>query len=375
MSWSVPIQAGWKLRVLSGSSLGKEYPLGIGSYILGSDPSAAIRIPDPNIAPRHLTLNVRADHVDLQCGTSGSIVLVNDRSVTASQIRTGDRVQIGNFQFELVNPAVSPATKLTLFDFWASKLAICPVYQRIAIVMGPLTLLLALLLVGSRNPNLFPVTLFAMSAFVPAVMIAFLIERYDRTKLSFHTLAITFLLGGSLGLVVTMVIGGVAGTLTGGLLLLPIFAGVWEEPAKLMATSWRWRHPRYDRPMDGLILGTVAGLGFAVFETAGFGFQALLDGGIERLLVVLVMRGLLAPFGHGLWSGLLAAAFWTCGRDVHRAAASKPFWKAVAMVIGLHALWNAGGAYSAISWIFTLLSAGISFDLYRRILARDGYWQ
>ena len=163
--------------------------------------------------------------------------------------------------------------------------------------------------------------------------------------------------------------GGGGGLVTGGLLLAPLFAGLYEEPAKLLATAWRWKHPVYDRPMDGLILGVVSGLGFAVFESAGYGFRALLAGGHADLLRVMVIRGLTSPFGHGLWSGIVAAAFWQSGRNLRTAVKNRQFQMAVLWAVGLHMLWNSGFG----RWIGVAVSAYLSVREFRHLLANRGY--
>src|SRR5262249_8961029 len=158
-----------------------------------------------------------------------------------------------------------------------------------------------------------------------------------------------------------------------GLLVLPVFAGLYEEPAKFVATSWRWQHPRYDRPMDGLILGTVSGFGFAVFETAGYGFMALATRGFDNLLYIMVMPGISSAFGHGRWTGIVAAAFWQHGRNLRRAAHSKSFWIACLWAVGLHALWNASALLSTGGYALVILSAILSVHEYRRLLLNKGY--
>jgi RsiW-degrading membrane proteinase PrsW (M82 family) len=159
---------------------------------------------------------------------------------------------------------------------------------------------------------------------------------------------------------------------------VPIFAGFYEEPAKFFATAWRWRHPRYDRPIDGLILGTVSGFGFAVFETAGYGFTAwlhdvLADRASTSLLYVMVIRSVSSPFGHGLWSGMIAAAFWQNGRDLKRAIQARSFQIACLWAIGLHALWNASALPRGFGFGFIILSAVLSVREYRKLLANKGY--
>jgi RsiW-degrading membrane proteinase PrsW (M82 family) len=200
------------------------------------------------------------------------------------------------------------------------------------------------------------------------------VPRYDTTGISFQTLTITFLLGGTVGIISAMFGFLLKDMLLGGLLGGAMFAGLAEEPGKLLGTAWRWRHPAYDRPMDGLILGTVSGFGFAVFESAGYGFATLARGqGLEGVLTIMLIRGAASPFGHGLWSGILAAAFWQCGRDLRRAVRSRVFGIAALWAVGLHALWNAGATMKGFTFTCMILSAMLSVREYRRLLDRKGY--
>ena len=51
------------------------------------------------------------------------------------------------------------------------------------------------------------------------------------------------------------------------------------------------------------------GFGFAAFETSGYAFNALIqadDTKIPPVVETQLVRGLLTPVGHGLWTALLA---------------------------------------------------------------------
>jgi RsiW-degrading membrane proteinase PrsW (M82 family) len=378
-TWSVPLQPphqqGWKLRVLSGTSLGREIDLAASRYVLGSQAPANIVIPDPSISPQHVTIDVRPDAIVVSDCSRGAGVTVNGSRVATAQVAPGDHVQVGNFKFEFTNPNYVAKTPASRPGSPMHKLAQLPFHWRVGLVTFAIAALLYLLLVLTGNPNIVPVTLLAMSAVVPATVICFLVGKYDTTGISFHTLAITFLAGGTLG-IIAAIIDGLAGVIAlGGVAFLPIFAGLYEEPAKFLATAWRWNHPRYDRPLDGLIIGTVSGFGFAVFETAGYGFTSLVSSeeiNFGRLLYVMVVRGLSSPFGHGLWSGIIAAAFWQNGRSLKRALSSRGFGIACLWGIGLHGLWNASAVFDG-GLILTVVSAVLSVREYRKLLANKGY--
>jgi RsiW-degrading membrane proteinase PrsW (M82 family) len=248
-----------------------------------------------------------------------------------------------------------------------------PLHARVGVFSGAAALTLFVLLATTGVATLVPVTLLAMSAVVPATALAYIIPKYDRKGIPFQTLTITFLMGGTVGVISAVITFQLGDLLTGGLLLIPIFAGLAEEPGKLLGTAWLWGNPRYDHAMDGLILGTVSGFGFAVFETAGYGFAALETGTLGRVLHVMVLRGLMSPFGHGLWSGILAAAFWQCHCNAGRAFRSRAFGVAAAWAVGLHALWNLGSTVGWGTWLFVTISASLSVREYQRLLAKNGY--
>jgi hypothetical protein len=56
------------------------------------------------------------------------------------------------------------------------------------------------------------------------------------------------------------------------------------------------------------VLGAAVGLGFAAFESAGYAFNALFTSSglsLADLVETEVLRGILAPVGHGLWTAIL----------------------------------------------------------------------
>ena len=70
------------------------------------------------------------------------------------------------------------------------------------------------------------------------------------------------------------------------------------------------RLPRYTM-RDGIVLGATVGFGFAAFESAGYAFNALFtNNGLSLINVVEteVLRGILTPVGHGLWTAILGGA-------------------------------------------------------------------
>jgi RsiW-degrading membrane proteinase PrsW (M82 family) len=63
---------------------------------------------------------------------------------------------------------------------------------------------------------------------------------------------------------------------------------------------------------DGMVLGAAVGFGFAALESSGYAFVALfvvhghqLTLSFTSLLTTELVRGVLAPFGHGMWTAIL----------------------------------------------------------------------
>jgi protease PrsW len=75
--------------------------------------------------------------------------------------------------------------------------------------------------------------------------------------------------------------------------------GLIEESAKLIVPLVFYFIGRYRSEAAGIVLGVASGMGFAAFETMGYGFVSLVQSGgnIGIVDVVLLIRGLTAPAG------------------------------------------------------------------------------
>lgn len=110
-----------------------------------------------------------------------------------------------------------------------------------------------------------------------------------------------------------------------GLGAAPFLAvGVVEEAAKLVVPAVLVIALRGRRPADGVVLGVAAGGGFAVLETMGYAFVALVGSGgdLAALDDVLLVRGLLSPAAHMAWTGFAVAGLWRAAEGRWRPGAS-----------------------------------------------------
>lgn len=133
------------------------------------------------------------------------------------------------------------------------------------------------------------------------------------------------------------------GASTGEYVSATFGAPVVEETLKglfLVGLLWR-RRPEIDGPTDGVIYAAMVGLGFAMIENVGYYINALITpqrGGIALLGYTFVLRGLLSPLLHPIFTSMtgLGVAY----------AASRPRGGYGAVAVGwlaamlLHGIWN-----------------------------------
>jgi protease PrsW len=168
-------------------------------------------------------------------------------------------------------------------------------------------------LVATGNVNLVPGVI-CLGAFLgPIAFVAYVYERAPDVPLP--TLLWCFLAGGAVGLA--------------------------EETSKLLVPLVIFVLWRHRREADGLLFGVAAGMGFAAFETMGYGLTVLIasHGRIDAVEQVLFTRNLLSPAGHAAWTGLICAALWRARLDP-RPAAKLALLATFLLAVTLHALWD-----------------------------------
>lgn len=196
----------------------------------------------------------------------------------------------------------------------------------------------ALLITG--NPNYFPTVLLLGSFLIPVVFVTYFYEHVRHREISLPLLTTCF------------VVGGVIGTVTGGILeyntlrglgILSLFGvGLIEESVKLIFPAivylgWRYRHEA-----DGLLFGIAVGMGFAALETMGYGMVYLIQSGgdVGGLQQLLILRGFLSPAGHAAWTGFVCAILWREREKRGKITINMPVIGAFALAIILHSLWD-----------------------------------
>jgi RsiW-degrading membrane proteinase PrsW (M82 family) len=228
--------------------------------------------------------------------------------------------------------------------------------------------------VTTGNPNLVPALILLGAAVFPLTFLAFISERRLVFGVGPGLVGMTALLGGVVGVVV-------AGTLEYdtlvGLGFVPMIAvGLIEEAAKLLVPAavllLLLRSDRH--PADGLLLGVASGAGFAVLETMGYAFVALIRSGGDLAVVntVLFERGLLSPAAHMAWTGLAAAALWHAAIEHWNGRAVARFVGVFVLVVLLHAAWDSVASAWAYA-VLALISLGLLTWTTHRLETQDRY--
>lgn len=205
--------------------------------------------------------------------------------------------------------------------------SVAPFFIALPFALLPVPLLVALVLLADRlepEPRINLVFAFAWGAGIAALVAAVI-----------NTAGLLFITQPDLG------------KTTGQYISATFGAPVVEESLKglvLIVLLWR-RRQELDGPTDGIIYAAMVGIGFAMTENLGYYIDALVRpevGGVQLLGVTFVLRGVLSPFAHPIFTSMT-------GIGVAYAATHRHGRWAVAVgllaAMFLHGLWNALTAF------------------------------
>jgi protease PrsW len=216
----------------------------------------------------------------------------------------------------------------------------------------------------TENANLIPTIILLGSFLVPVSFVAYAFAHADEVVTA-QRLLTAFVYGGVLG-----VLG--ASILEAEFLRSPstasyLYVGLIEEVVKL-AALWLLarRLPRYTM-RDGIVLGATVGFGFAALESAGYAFNALFTNSglsLMNLVETEVLRGILTPVGHGLWTAILGGVLFSTAARTGRLRLTGALVGFYLLVAVLHGLWDAAQPIAV--WLTLLLTAtGVQWQLLR----------
>ncbi|MET7465480.1 PrsW family intramembrane metalloprotease [Nonomuraea sp. NPDC005501] len=257
------------------------------------------------------------------------------------------------------------------------------------VVSSALALVVLAVLLRSGGPVGFGLSLLLALAPLPVLLAAVLSLDRLEPEPKLH-LAFAFAWGAGVAIVL-----GVALTLAGQALFSSagygaqvvdamgtvFLAPVIEEALKGSALLLLLRRRReIDGLTDGIVYASMAGLGFAAVENVGYYLSAFLRSGVDATVQLFVMRGLIDPLGHPVYTSMigLGVAYALTRRGPARYAMI-PLGYLAAVV--LHALWNGTASLRSLGWLATaylvimaalVLLVVVTVRERRQLLARMG---
>lgn len=424
-----------QLTIDSGSLAGQVFDLETGFMTIGRGENCTVRF-DPageRIASKqHAFIEAKADGYYLTDNQSTNGTLLNGNPIQITKLNAGDSIQFGkngvvarvSISQVQANPFPAPEqfreAQLNQFNQTAaqhvpdsfqnsmssiglgniSTVAPEPSKTKMYIGIGLtifaiifMSLFVGLLMIASVG--VIPALIGAIVAFAPAFIYLFpliWLDRYDPEPFWLLALAyawgglvaviVSFIINTGVGLGVMIAVGGQEGAILGDVVGAVVSAPLVEEGSKgiglLILLIFFRRY--FDDILDGIVFGGVIALGFATVENVLYYGRAFGSAGIEMLMFLFVLRGIMSPFAHVTFTAMTGIG---CGiaRESHNS-----FVKIIMPVVGyfgavlLHAIWNGmatflsaffgiGGffiGYILIEIPFFLIFVGFSFYVMHR---------
>ena len=202
------------------------------------------------------------------------------------------------------------------------------------------------MIIGFRsfeNENIIPGLIFVGTFAVPFSALVFFLELNAPRNISIFVVVSLLFTGGVASLLLALVFFSRLEFMSS--LLGASAAGIIEESAKILLVGLvLGRYTRYKWILNGMLFGAAIGTGFAAFESAGYAFKIGLAGGFDQMVDIIVLRGMLAPFMHIVWTANAGAALWIVKGDKKfewSMLKDMRFLRVMISSMLLHMIWNA----------------------------------
>jgi protease PrsW len=210
-----------------------------------------------------------------------------------------------------------------------------------------------------------PTVMLLGSFLVPVTAVIWYLDHDPSQALTPQRIVTAFLIGGVLGILAAsfletwLVYGpGLKGNLKVGFI---------EEFVKGAAILGFALGLRSYTTRDGMVLGAAVGFGFAALESTGYALAALfvvqgqhLTLSLSSVVITELIRGVLAPFGHGLWSAILGGVLFHASRKGHL----RLTWSVLAAYLGVSLLHGAFDIFGNITGYIVISIIGLVPLLY-----------
>jgi RsiW-degrading membrane proteinase PrsW (M82 family) len=244
----------------------------------------------------------------------------------------------------------------------ALRVALVAAAILVALLLGLLTL--ALIGLGT---GLVPLIFGFVLATLPVpiyVGLALWIDRYETEPP--WALATAFFWGALIAIFIAFVLNTIGGLLVGALFgdnageffAAVVSAPVVEESSKALVVFglFYWKREEFDGVIDGIVYAAMVGLGFAMTENIQYYGGAIRDGGVVGSIVLFILRGMMAPFSHPLFTSMTGIGLGIASQSNRRAVKFFAPLGGLFCAMSLHGLWNlsasiSGGLYFAVYFL------------------------
>ena len=217
-------------------------------------------------------------------------------------------------------------------------------YSRIFLMFMIVFVVLYIMVMNFNNLNAVPGSMFVGALLVPLTVMIFFWEMNVPRNISILDVISIFFVGGVFSLIVTLFLIDFFPSAGAGPLWGSTLVGLVEELGKVLVVAYYVKRNNTRYKLNGLLLGSCVGAGFAVFETAGYAFMSLINTNrLTAMMDILFQRGVLAIGGHVVWAaisgfGLIVAKGEEPLQTNHFFSAK--FLKFLMLVSALHAVWD-----------------------------------
>ncbi|WP_082914185.1 PrsW family intramembrane metalloprotease [Microbacterium sp. H83] len=184
-------------------------------------------------------------------------------------------------------------------------------------------------------------------ALVPLAVVFFVVRMIDRWEPEPKSLVFFAIAWGAIaavGLTLLVDLGlsllfGARGEVASAVVQAPIVEELWKGVGVFLIFLIARRS--FDGPVDGVVYGALVGAGFAFTENIQYFAISLIEGGSGQLTVTFILRAVMSPFAHAMFTALTGLAIGLAARRNASAGATLGF--GLLGMLGamlLHGLWN-----------------------------------
>lgn len=182
------------------------------------------------------------------------------------------------------------------------------------------------------------------------------LDRYEPEPL--RNLIFTFVWGAGVATLLALVLNEIdqavltsaLGRANGHFVTVSVAAPIVEECAKGLVILGMFKLSRYelDGPLDGIVYAGAVGLGFAMTENVLYYSEVTARIGGAGLLATFVMRGVLTPFAHPLFTSATGIGLGYASITRHRFVRVAAPVAGLVVAVVLHGIWNTAAGTSVL---------------------------